>query len=131
MHHHFSACSGLPVIGLWPQPVTRSIAESTSVKMNSGYKLRHRQLLPQRRKRSRPEAKSAQVFLIECKYVTEIPEYSTAARTSRAKKKTIASIIEKEEGHMLNIKYFLFNPIYKIQVSKDKALGDLFVRIPY
>jgi hypothetical protein len=30
---------------------------------------------------------------------------------------------------MLNIKYFLFNPIYKIQVSKDKALGDVFVRI--
>ena len=131
MHHHFSACAGLPVIGLWPQPVIRSTAESTSVKMNSGYNPRHRQLFPQRRKRSRPEAKSAQVFLIECKYVTEIPKYSTAARTSRAKKKTIASIIEKEEGHMLNIKYFFFNPIYKIQVSKDKALGDLFVRIPY
>jgi hypothetical protein len=121
----------LPVIGLWPQPVIRSIAESTSVKRNSGYNPRHRQLFPQRRRRSRPEAKSAQVFLIECKYETEIPKYSTAARTSRAKKKTIASIIEKEEGHMLNIKYFLFNPIYKIQVSKDKALGDLFVRIPY
>ena len=99
--------------------------------MNSGYNPRHRQLFPQGVGSSRPEAKSAQVFLIECKYVTQIPEYSTAARTSRAKKKTIASIIEKEEGHMLNIEYFLFNPICKIQVSKDKAFGDLFVRIPY